>query len=100
MPQLKCKPGDLCRILSGPHKDHFITVTQLDPMSDPDLGLAWEYEGPKYDSDPGYIQWSFFDRILQPLANPKDDEQDLMLAPLPFDIARHELEMITGDITA
>ena len=100
MHQLKCKRGDLCRILSGPHKDHFITVTRLDPMSVVDGDPAWEYEGSKFDARHGYVQWSFFDRILQPLGNPRDDEQDLMLAPLPLDATRHDMDMIPGSIAA
>lgn len=92
--KLRCAPGDLCRILCGRHKDHFITVTQVDPTSVSDGGEpAWEYEGPKYEADPGYSQWSFFDRILQPMSKPGDDEADLLLAPLPFDIARAEHEL-------
>jgi len=84
MKKLRCAPGDLCRILSGPHKDHFITVTQLDPYSVADArGPAWEYLGPKYEAGPGYSQWSFFDSILQPIRPQSDDEADLLLAPLP-----------------
>lgn len=57
--KLRCAPGDLCRILSGRHKDHFITVKQLDPQSVSDGDPAWEYQGTLLDADPGFVLWSF-----------------------------------------
>ena len=92
--KLRCAPGDLCRITRGVFRDRFITVTRLD--DDPRAPEpAWLYEGASLERpDNGNLQVSFFDRILQPMGKPGDDEADLLLAPLPFDIARAEQEVV------
>ena len=88
-PKLRCKPGDLCRVVDHPDYGSLdrqcigmiVRVTRLVPhsrTSEP----CWEYEGPLVivtDGVDRYTVKRFCDDCLRPIHNPGDEEQDEMI---------------------
>ena len=81
MAELRCRPGDICLILSGGNAGKVIRVTQLDlhPLVPP----AWYYEGSLLPCGGNHKQVTFFDHILRPMRPGDGVDEMLRLTGLP-----------------
>ena len=86
--ELRCRPNDLCRILQGPNRDRFITVTRNHPSPTHEGWTHWFYEDPLLPSEVAdHEQLTFYDHVLEPIRPPdgtldSDHSQDLRMPTL------------------